>query len=387
MTDKPIGVMHLTDTLDPGGAERVAVNLVNVMPRERYCPYLCTTRRDGLLEKEVANDVGRLRLCRRNTLDVRGLWRLMKSVKKHRIRILHAHGTSVFVAAAASLFPPRPAVIWHIHAGEHAMADRSRLSIGVMAKHVRGVIAVNEPLARWCMRRLGTPAKRLWYIPNFVCTPSSQETLSDLPGKDGGRIVCVANIRPQKDHISLVRAMAIVKRQVPTAHLLLVGARSDTSQVDAVRQEISMHGLNENISLLGQRSDVHAILRSCDIGVLSSASEGLPLALIEYGMAGLPTVATRVGQCPEVLDEGRVGTLVEPGNPEELARGLLTLLRSPDERCVFGEQFLRHVKSSYSTEAVLPQVWQVYDEILDVEKGESRLATAEASVVSRSMRL
>ena len=181
--------------------------------------------------------------------------------------------------------------------------------------------------------------------------------------------------------------MAIVKRQVPTAHLLLVGARSDTSQVDAVRQEISMHGLNENISLLGQRSDVHAILRSCDIGVLSSASEGLPLALIEYGMAGLPTVATRVGQCPEVLDEGRVGTLVEPGNPEELARGLLTLLRSPDERCVFGEQFLRHVKSSYSTEAVLPQVWQVYDEILDVEKGESRLATAEASVVSRSMRL
>ena len=72
-----------------------------------------------------------------------------------------------------------------------------------------------------------------------------------------------------------------------------------------VQERIQQHGLESHVFLLGSRSDVPSILSGCDIGVLSSASEGMPLALLEYGVAGLPTVATRVGQVPEILDEGR----------------------------------------------------------------------------------
>ena len=164
--------------------------------------------------------------------------------------------------------------------------------------------------------------------PEFCLLRWSDAEPGDLPGRVGARIVCVANFRAQKDHLTLLQALALVVQQVSEAHLLLVGASSDQDYFDLVRKEISRLGLNQNVSLLGERQDVSAILLGADIGVLSSVSEGLPLALLEYGMARLATVATAVGQCPEVLDEGRAGILVPPGAPNQLGEALLSLLES-----------------------------------------------------------
>src|SRR6202011_1420599 len=99
----------------------------------------------------------------------------------------------------------------------------------------------------------------------------------DLPGDADKRIVCVANLRPQKDHVTLLRAMAIVAKSVPRAHLLLVGASGSGEYLRQVLLQISRLGLDENVSYLGSRRDVPAILRTSAIGVLSSISEGLPL--------------------------------------------------------------------------------------------------------------
>src|SRR5207249_5545647 len=128
---------------------------------------------------------------------------------------------------------------------------------------------------------------------------------------------------------------------------------------DRVRARIQQVGLSHQVFLLGSRSDVPSILRASDIGVLSSASEGMPLALLEYGMAGLPTVATRVGQVPEVLDQGRAGILVEPGRLEELATALLSLLRSAELRAKLGQELKRFVRAHYSQAAVMDQIVRI----------------------------
>src|SRR3982074_3743712 len=98
-----IGVMHVVDTLDAGGAERVAVNLVNSIPREKYKPFLCNTRKDGLLSDLVGSDVGRLRLRRKGRFDFRALRLLVSFIGENKIQLLHAHGTSLFIAQIASL--------------------------------------------------------------------------------------------------------------------------------------------------------------------------------------------------------------------------------------------------------------------------------------------
>lgn len=359
-----IGVMQLIDTLDAGGAERVAVNLANLLPREHYRSYLCTTRREGLLAGLIAPDVDRLRLERRRRFDVNGLRQLVAFIRANQVRILHAHGTSLFVAAAASLLPPHPAVVWHDHYGRHGIEERPAWIYRLLARRAGAVIAVNQPLAEWSRCRLRVPADRVRYIPNFVCEEPPAGAPPELPGHPGARIVCVANLRPQKDHPTLLRSMALVSRRAPAAHLLLVGALTDPAYREAVRGEVERLGLAGNVSLLGQRLDVPAVLRACDIGVLSSASEGLPLALIEYGMAGLPAVATRVGQCPEVLDEGQAGILVPPGQPDRLAEALLHLLESPAQRADLGARLRRRVRLLHGAEAVMGQICAVYDLVL-----------------------
>jgi glycosyltransferase involved in cell wall biosynthesis len=184
------------------------------------------------------------------------------------------------------------------------------------------------------------------------------------------RIVCVANMRPQKDHFTLVRAMEIVVRQLPGAHLLLLGSSTSSNYEQQVRQEADRLGLAGSVSFMGERSDVPAVLGAVDVGVLSSASEGLPLVLLEYGMAGLGTVASRVGQCPEVLDDGRAGILVPSGDRKQLADAILSLLNSPERRTDLGSRLRKRVIALYSQDSIVQQVCEVYNVILERARGQ-----------------
>ncbi len=365
------GVMHITDTLDSGGAERMAVNLVNHLPRDRYKAYLCTTRSDGALADSVATDVERLRLERRGRFDLKAILRLKEFIAKHDIRLLHAHNTSLFVALAAAVFPPRPAVIWHHHTGRFAMEDRAARIYRLVARQISGVIVVNQDLAEWTKRRVGVSADQVRYIPNFVSESATQPPI-ELPGKSGRRIVCVANIHPDKDHSTLFRAMKLVVEQVPDAHLILAGEARDANYLKTVTSEMVRLGLINNVSLLGQQKNIPQLLSACDIGVLSSASEGLPMALLEYGIAGLPVVATEVGQCAEVLDFGKAGITVPPAEPDQLADALITLLQSAERRRELGDTLHKRVLAKYSSHAVITEVCRMYEEVLHRARARNR---------------
>ncbi len=359
--DAAIGVMQLTDSLVPGGSERVAVNLANALAGARYRSHLGTTRSEGALASLVTGSVGRLRLERRLTIDFGAVRHLKRYIRENRIQILHAHGTAVFMAVAASFGAMRPAIIWHDHFGE-ALADRPGPTwlYRLAARRFEGVIAVSRSLADWSTTRLGLPADRVRYLPNFVFEGKISSIHPDLPGEQGARVVCVANLRPQKDHPNLLSAMRLVVAQVPRAHLLLVGTAENAEYLDAVRREMSTGELKGRVTWLGERQDVAEILRDCDVGVLASRSEGLPLALIEYGLAGLASVATAVGECAEVLDGGKAGLIVPPGRPDTFAAAIVSLLGSPGLRATLGEAFGRRVRETYGQDAALSQIAELY---------------------------
>ncbi len=364
-----VGVMHVVDALQIGGAERVAVNLASLLPQDRYESFLCTTRGEGPLAEFVAPHVGRLFLKRKHTVDAAALSRLVKFIRSHEIQILHAHASALFFARLASLFPPFPAVVWHDHYGRYVFNDRPVWLYKAVTRRIGGVIAVNGPLADWSRNSLKVPAGRVWYIKNLVRLEAGSQHKVELPGTPGSRIVCVANIRPQKDHFNLLQAMLVLRGTFPAAHLLLVGGFSDRGYCDSVLRQISQLGLERNVTYLGARQDVPAILRSCDIGVLGSLSEGLPLSLLEYGMAGLPAVATNVGQCPEVLDNGAAGVLVPPADSRKLAELLASLLTSAERRAVLGKRLKQRVEAEYSAEQIVPRICDVYSYVLG---GEAR---------------
>jgi glycosyltransferase involved in cell wall biosynthesis len=158
--------------------------------------------------------------------------------------------------------------------------------------------------------------------------------------------------------------MVNVVRVIPGAHLLLVGKCNDAQYLQRVEKGISDLGLTGNITLLGERSDIPPILSACDIGVLSSTSEGLPMSLLEYGAAGLAAVATEVGQCAEVLDHGEAGVLVPAGSDERLSHTLVSLLQSPQRRKILGERFRNRVNEIYDSDRVISRFCEVYKTIL-----------------------
>jgi glycosyltransferase involved in cell wall biosynthesis len=357
------GVLHLVDTLEPGGAERVAVNLVNHLSRERFRPFLGTTRREGPLAAEVRADVGRLALNRTRTLDLGALRRLLAFVRENDITILHAHASALFFAQLAAMMSPPLKVIWHDHFGRYLHEQRPVWLWGPPVRRAAAVVAVNEDLARWSRERLG--ADPVVYLPNFV-SESPEAPVPDLPGQLGLRVVCVANLRAQKDHPNLLLAFARVLRDEPEARLLLAGAGVEMDYAARVRKEAAP--LGDHVVFLGSRPDVPALLRACDVGVLASASEGFPLSLLEYGRAGLPAIATRVGQCAEVLDDGEVGVLVPPGDPDSLAWAILALLRDPARRAALGERLERRVRERYSAAAVMERLEAVYYRVLTSER-------------------
>ncbi len=359
---RPTGAMHIIDTLSAAGAERVAVNLVNHLPRDKYVPYLCTTRADGPLDRSVAADVMRLRLQRRSRFDYTAIVRLRRFIDANEIRIIHAHSSALFIARLATVGLDVK-IFWHAHYGRYALDDQKAYHYRLATAGISGIITVNKEMADWSVRRLALPSKSVWYIPNLVSLDGGGIADSGLPGTKGQRIVCLANFRPEKDHLTLVRAMSRVIKSIPQAHLLLAGKTNDQAYQKLVEREIALLGLERNTSILGERHDVAAILKDCDIGVLSSSSEGFPMSLLEYGAAGLPSIATSVGQCPDILQNGGVGILVPPSEVEPLEAALVSLLRSPEQRRSFGARFKRRVNEAFSPSAVMQQLCEIYDTV------------------------
>jgi glycosyltransferase involved in cell wall biosynthesis len=361
---KPVAVMQVTDTLAIGGAERIAVSFANALPRDRFSSHLYTTRASGPLAALLQTSVGRLELCRRTTLDINALVRARSYILEKGISVLHAHGTALYFAVAAAFLARNCLVVWHAHYGRQAEQTRAPWPLRAVARRVAGVMTVSQPLAEWARTRLGVPTDRVWCVPNFVVEPPHSAEPLALPGTRGKRIVCIANLRPEKDHLTLLDAMKQVVELEPAASLLLVGGETDPIQASKVKQRIQHDGLAGHVFLLGSRDDVGSILSGCDIGVLSSASEGMPLVLLEYGMARLATVATSVGQVSEVLGGGRAGVLVPPGQAEELAMALLKLLKSAEMREKLGGELNHRVREHYSEAAAIHQILQVYESVV-----------------------
>lgn len=359
-----IRVMHVIDSLVLSGAEMVAVTLANSLPTDQYHVHLCASRAEGPLRERIEPHVQFLSLKRRHRFDVAALQHFIHYLQQHDIQIIHAHSSSLFISLVSALRPPHARIIWHDHFGRYMTEQRPAWLYRLALSRTGGVISVNQPLAAWAREAAHVPSDRVWYIPNFVTLKSASDKQIDLPGTSGYRMVCVANLRPQKDHFNLLAAMQHIIMREPRAHLLIIGGETDIDYARRIKETINDYKLQAHVSLLGQRQDVADILDQCDIGVLSSQSEGLPLSLLEYGTAGLAAVATDVGQCAEVLDEGRVGLLVPKQQPEQLADALITLLASSEKRHYYSRAFQQFVADNYSKEAIIQQITTIYDRLL-----------------------
>jgi glycosyltransferase involved in cell wall biosynthesis len=190
-------------------------------------------------------------------------------------------------------------------------------------------------------------------------------SVRDELGLEPGTLVVgtVANLRPAKAYPHLLAAAAEVIEQLPDVRFVTVGQGPLEAEVHALHARL---GLGDRVLLLGHRPDAVRVMAACDVFLLASLHEGLPVALMEALALGLPVVATEVGGIPELVDHGREGLLVSPGRPQELAAALVTLLVDADRRQQMSEAAaqrgaglsidaaVRHTEAVYQRIAMAP---------------------------------
>lgn len=162
-------------------------------------------------------------------------------------------------------------------------------------------------------------------------------------------IGAAGRMSPEKGFAVLIEAASLVVQQRPDAGIVLFGdgpLRADLERAIAER------GLKGRFVMAGFRSDLGRFLPNLDLGVMSSFTEGLPVALLEMGAAGVPSVATAVGGIPEVIDDGVSGALVPPGDAKTLARRILALLDNDSQRIAMGRAARDRARRDFSFEAM-----------------------------------
>lgn len=352
--------LQVIDTLDAGGAEKLAVTYANALVAETEASFLCTTRKEGMLRNQVAKEIGYLFLNRKSTFDFGAIKRLTKFIKENEIEIVHAHATSFFIVFLARLFYPKFKMVWHDHYGNSEfLAQRKSFVLKIASRWMRGIISVNQQLKDWAIKTLH--AKEVIYLSNFPVKNETVKASTKLRGIDGKRIVCLANLRPQKDHVLLLNAFKQLKKTDWTVHLVGKDFEDDYSR--RIKLQIHDHGLSENVFVYGSREDVSHILSQCDIGVLSSQSEGLPIALLEYGLHELAVLATDVGECKRVVSDETKGFLVPSQDVAVFAEKLLYLIDNKNDRAEKAANIYKHIQQHFAQKAIIQQLTTFYSEL------------------------
>lgn len=347
-------IVQIIDSLEAGGAERMAVNYANALATEIPFSGLVTTRKEGSLKGELKDQVYYLFLNKKRSLDFKAVLRLRNYVVQHKVTVVHAHGTSFFIAFLLKLLSPSLLLIWHDHYGDSEfLSKRPTRALRSTLPFFRGVIAVNQKLKLWAEQQL--KFTKVLYLPNFPSEGTILLKHTFLQGIDGKRIVCLANLRVQKDHFLLLEVATELRKSHPDWTFHLVGKYFQDEYSQKIRNLIAANHLEKNVFLYGSKEDVKNILDQSTIAILTSQSEGLPLALLEYGWNKKPVVVTNVGEIASLVQNGKNGFLVPSKQKQMFYEAVVTLIENDDLQTEFGFALYENIQEIYSEKIVIQQ--------------------------------
>ena len=355
-------ILQLIDNLQPGGAEKMAVNYANALLSEGFFSGLIVTRSEGKLASLLHPDVNYFFLNRKSVFDLKALFRFRKYVRKNAITHIHAHGTSFFFATLIKLLSPAVKIIWHDHNGDRTQQKISKnRTLKVCSFFFNGILTVNHALENWSRENL--ECKNVRYIPNFTVKNETEKKETILKGNEGKRIVCMANLRYPKNHITLLKAFheTGIAGQGWTVHL--VGGDYNDDYSGVLKKFIRENKLEDSVFIYGSKTDVFNILSQASIAVLCSTYEGFPVTLLEYGLSELAVLSSNVGYCPEILDNGKAGLLFSPLNQKELADKIVFLTQNNELRTTLGDALKKNIDENFSESYVLSESLKFYQEI------------------------
>jgi glycosyltransferase involved in cell wall biosynthesis len=323
-------VVHVIDELPPDGAERLIVDVLqNRSDRFRYS-VVCIVA-GGAMEPELAAiGVPVVVLGRRRGVDLGTVPALVKWFRDNDVSVVHTHlfAADSYGRVAAALAGVKGRFSTRHNTSSWKGGLRNFIA-RILSRLSTRVIACGAEVGRTMVDVEGLPEDRVTIISNGINlrrfdSTDRQAFRHEIGVRDTDILLgVVGRLHAQKGHLDLLQALARLGPEVPPYICALAGSGELRADIEEM---ILAQGLQDRVKLVGQRSDIPNVLAGLDILVMPSRWEGLPMALLEGMALAKPVVATAVGGIPDVIQDGRNGLLVPPGQPALLAMAMQTLM-------------------------------------------------------------
>ncbi len=345
-------IVQIIDSLEVGGAEKMAINYANALSKRVAFSGLVATRAEGHLKSQLSETVSYLFLKKTKTVDFTAAIRLKKYCKENKVDFLQPHSSSYFIALLVKIIYPKIQIIWHDHNGlSEFISTQKSLVLKIASFFFKGIIVVNYKLKDWAEKELN--CKKVVYFPNFTNDASTVKAETVLKGIEGKRILCLANLRDQKNHFLLLKVAEKLKVTHPDWTFHLVGKDFEDGYSKQIHGLITSMNLKDHVLIYGSKNDVVSIINQCEIAILTSKSEGLPVALIEYGLCMKSVVSTHVGEIPLIIKNGINGFIVATNDVDAFYESLSELIKNEVLRQQFGKALHQTIIEHHSEEGVM----------------------------------
>ena len=351
-------IVQVIDSLSVGGMERFVVNLSNLLSHHGVEVCLIVTRDLGELESDITEGVAVYHLKKAHFFDLKAFCQFYNLLKKLAPDSVHAHGPSIYWSVLVSIFScGKPyKLIYHEHDGGFLLKSFYRKKIlKYSLRFVHLILVVSKRQHQY----FSSFHKDVYHFNNF---PVLDQDLNLSRARKKLRFIHLANFRPEKNHQFLLKVIREINRRNLHVEFLLIGRHyGDTyySEVKDIIEDMKA----DNVTLLHNVSNPSHYLFSADIGLITSKYEGLPLSLLEYGIAELAVISTDVGEISSLIN-CHSGFLVAE-EVELFVDKLEYLIKNKETRLRFGRGLNRIVTKSYSQGAYL----QSYLGLLSDAKG------------------
>lgn len=367
-------IAHIIDSLYYGGAQKLEVIFareIQRMPEHTLTIISLFESGENNFQKDLESAGANVVTFHadQGLKDISRWKNLYHYLSKEKFDVIHSHLLYANIMGAGLGFLTNTPVVASIHNERYDANENKKIRRQIerffLKRLCTRLIAVGYAVQNSQAARFSP--KAMVVIPNAisqerVLSPEDRvEKRKSLIGEGTGRIVIsVGALINQKGYFDLVEAFSQVISVRPNSYLIIAG---DGPLKDQLNTQIMKYGLTRSVFLLGERHDIPELLSASDLYVSSSHWEGLPIAVLEGMIAGLPIVATDVGDISRVVVEG-TGVVVPPGQPGELSRAILGYLAEESGLFKAGKNARKFVADNYNARDWVEDIIKLYVEAI-----------------------
>ncbi len=370
---KKLRVLHVIPSFRTGGAERLVVSLLEATDKERFEAAAVSLYPESgtIIDNEIKGKGLKVYYLDKHLgLDLRMIPELYRLFRTFRPDVVHTH---LYVMRYALL----PAVFCRVGLRVHTFHTIAQKEVDSLGKLVHWIAfqlahVVPVSISRGVAKTVNDVYGQNIHTPViFNGIPAwrfiSEEKRNGTRAKENVILIHVGSFGPAKNHQLLLEAFTLVVIEYPRMQLWLIG---DGPLRPAMERLVKETGLDNKVLFVGEVPNVEDFLADCDLLVLSSDWEGVPLTILEAMAASKPVISTNVGGVSELVRDEVTGILVPPRDPQALAQGILRLAEDPDLRQRMGDAAQKRASERFDISKTAKEYEALYLKLLE-ERGRT----------------